>query len=65
MLFPNGRLFVGGWKGNIPNGQGTEIYPDGGKYVGEYKGGLPWNGKKYYANGKINYLVMSGKVIKK
>jgi hypothetical protein len=47
--FPDGTKYVGEWKDNKPNGQGTFTesnsnqsiktftYPDGSKYVGEYK----------------------------
>ena len=47
--FPDGAKYVGEWKDNKPNGQGTFTdsdsnqsmktftYPDGAKYVGEYK----------------------------
>ena len=61
----DGRKYVGEWKDGVKNGQGTSTYTDGSKYVGELKDGEPWEGKKYHKNGKINFLVLSGKVIYK
>ena len=47
--------YVGEWRGNRPNGQGTHTWPDGNKYVGQFhdgsisgRGVLTWaNGDKY------------------
>ena len=39
LTYPDGRKFVGEWKGQ--------------KYVGEYKDGKEWNGKLYDKNGNI------------
>lgn len=33
----NGEKYVGEYKDNNRNGQGTQTFPDGGNYVGEYK----------------------------
>jgi hypothetical protein len=63
--YSDGGKYVGEWKDGVKNGQGTSTYSDGSKYVGELKDGEPWEGKKYHKNGKINFLVLSGKVIYK
>jgi hypothetical protein len=36
--FPDGRKYVGEFKGGKRNGQGTFTWADGRKYVGEFKG---------------------------
>jgi hypothetical protein len=57
--------YVGKWKDDKPNGQGTFTYSDGRKYIGEYKNGKPSgygtfsypDGRKYvgqYKNGERN-----------
>ena len=35
----DGQKYVGEWKDDEKNGQGTNTWPDGEKYVGEYKDG--------------------------
>ena len=35
--YPDGGKYVGRWKDDKRNGQGTFTYPDGGKYVGRWK----------------------------
>ena len=63
--FPDGEKYVGGWKDNQRNGQGTFTWPDGQKYIGEFKddemngqGIFTWpNGQKYigeFKDGKGN-----------
>ena len=37
--YKNGIKYVGEWKDDKKNGQGTYNWPDGDKYVGEYKDG--------------------------
>jgi len=37
--YPDGGKYVGRWKDDKRNGQGTFTYPDGRKYVGEFKSG--------------------------
>ena len=34
-----GQKYVGEWKNNLQNGQGTSIIPDGSKWVGEMRDG--------------------------
>ena len=36
---PDGTEYVGKFKNDAPNGQGTMIFPDGSKYVGKFKNG--------------------------
>ena len=45
--------YVGEWKDNKQNGQGTVTTPDGIKYEGEWKDGNPWNGTDYDKDGNI------------
>ena len=37
ITFKDGAKYVGEWKNNKRNGQGTATFPDGENYVGEYK----------------------------
>jgi hypothetical protein len=39
MTFLDGSKFVGEWKNNKIDGQGTFTWPDGSKYAGEFKDG--------------------------
>ncbi|WP_081853749.1 hypothetical protein [Candidatus Magnetobacterium casense] len=41
------RKYVGGWKNDLPHGQGTMTWSDGRKYAGEFKKGEP-NGHRCY-----------------
>ena len=43
-IFANKEEYVGEWKDNKKNGQGTLTWPDGEKYIGEFKDDKP-NGK--------------------
>jgi hypothetical protein len=36
-----GSKYIGEWKNELPNGQGTMNYSDGGKYTGQFKDGVP------------------------
>ena len=47
LTFASGNKYVGEWKDDKKNGQGTETLADGSKYVGEYKDGR-WNGQGTY-----------------
>ena len=38
-----GQKYVGEWKNNLQNGQGTWIIPDGSKWVGEMRDDRNWN----------------------
>src|SRR5262249_5168826 len=58
--------YVGEWRGNRPNGQGTLTWPDGNKYAGQFHDGsisgqgvLTWaNGHKYH--GECHVVNMDG-----
>ena len=62
---PNGGKYIGHWKNDMPNGEGTEILANGDKYIGQFKdierngkGILTLaNGNKYigqFKDGKLN-----------
>ena len=54
------KPYVGRWKDDKRNGQGTFTWSDGEKYVGEWKDGRTWNGTKYDKNGNILYKIVNG-----
>ena len=56
--------YVGEWKDDKPNGQGTSTFPSGDMFVGEYEDGLSWNGTRYDKDGNIKYKYVNGKWIK-
>ena len=39
ITYPDGNKYVGEWKDDKENGQGTKTWKDGSNYVGEYKDG--------------------------
>ena len=55
LISPSGQRYVGEFKDDKPNGQGTQTWPDGQRYVGEFKdderngqGTQTWpNGQRY------------------
>jgi hypothetical protein len=53
LTMPDGREYVGKYKGGEPDGQGVLTYADGEKFVGEYKNGKTWNGTLYNNRGNI------------
>ena len=62
ITFPNGNKYVGEWKDDEQNGQGTLTYTNGDKYVGEFKDNkYDGQGIIYSANGNVkesgNYLI--------
>ena len=52
LTFPNGDKYVGEFKDDKPNGQGTYTWSDGRKYEGEFKDG--------YRNGQGTYTLPNG-----
>ena len=55
ILDANGNEYVGEFKNNEMNGQGTYTFADGSKYVGEFKNGL--------RNGLGTYTTADGEVV--
>ena len=49
--FDNGDQYVGGFKKDKPNGQGTYTWADGGKYVGVWRDGGKLEGTQTWASG--------------
>ena len=47
ITYPNGEIYIGEIKNDLPNGQGTYIFPNGETYIGEIKNGI-FNGKGTY-----------------
>ena len=48
-----GQKYVGEWKNNLQNGQGTWIIPDGSKLVSEMRDGIDWDMTGYDEDGNI------------
>ena len=55
-----GQKYVGEWKNNLQNGQGTWIIPDGSKWVGEMRDGRNWNMTGSDEDGNIVGKYVSG-----
>ena len=49
ILYPNGDIYVGQFKGGAPHGKGTKTWANGTKYVGEFKDG------KYHGQGTLTH----------
>jgi len=56
ITFNDGGKYVGQWKANKRNGQGTTTWPDGENYAGEYKDDK-WNGQGTYTYADGNKYV--------
>ncbi|KAH7442063.1 hypothetical protein KP509_03G068600 [Ceratopteris richardii] len=51
-LFPNGDVYVGFWKGKLPDGIGKYLWKDGCMYEGEWrKGKMSGKGKMFWPSG--------------
>ena len=72
-IYDNGQKYVGEFKDDKKNGQGTYSWPDGKKYVGEYKddkkngqGTFSWpDGEKYVGEFKDDKMNGQGTMYKK
>jgi len=59
-VYPDGRIYVGEFKGGEFHGQGTFTFSDGGKYVGELKGNNRWKGTQYDKYGGVKAIFSDG-----